>query len=237
MARKSFQQAVATTPDPNDLNGLLIREAEGDKPDLLKMAALINAGADVNARNGKQRTVLMLAVFAQNKDAAALLIDKGADMYARDNGTPSADAMFMALARYDRDMVAMLLDKKFDPNRAPCHGTMTALMWAANLHKMDLCEELATRGADIHAKNPKNGWTAMEYAKENLKPHIADRLLRIDEQNKARAAIAAAEAKLKAELAARAAAKAELDAICDAGIPAQNAVKVMRPIVYMKPPR
>ena len=198
------------------------------------MKSLLSGGADVNGRDDKMRTVLMVAIDARNKDAAELLIDNGADLYARNGDKMQANAIFYAIAHYDLAMMSMLLDKKFDPNHGPCHGKMTPLMWAANLGKKDLCEELARRGADINAKQPDKGWTAMDYARNNLKPHIADRLMEIDAENKAIAAREAEEEKQRQIAAKLQAIRAEFDAICNAGLPIQKPMKVKPPLA-LKP--
>ena len=234
MAKAAFNTAQAPQPS---LTELLFRETAADSPDLLKMKALIDAGADVNARNAKNQTVLMAAVNAMKEHAAALLIDNGADMYARTIGNkPDGNAMFLAIAHYDLDMVRVFLDKGFDPNRDNCRGDMTALMWAANLKRLDIAEELARRGADINAKTP-DGHTAMDFARDNNKGHIADRLIAIDADNKERARLKVIEDRLNAEKAAADAARAELDAKCAAGLPVECQVKAMKRIVLKPKPR
>lgn len=231
MTKESFKKASA------GLDQQLLEEVQREKPDLNKMAALVSAGADVNGRDNGGLTALMNAVSKHNKDAVEFLIDNGADMYARNGEKNQANAMMYALAHYDLNMVRMFLDKKFDPNRGPVHGTMTALMWAANLGKLDLCEELARRGADINAKNPRNGWTAMDYARNNLKPHIADRLLEIDALNRTIAAHEEAEKKQRLLNAQVAAQKAEFDAMCDAGLPVRHDVTLMYPLTLKPRPK
>ena len=227
MSKKKFN---AESKGPDKLGKALLAEAGSSKPDLIRMKSLIDAGADVEATGGNKKTPLMVAVTARNVDAAALLIDNGADKY----GKPETAPMFMALALYDLDMVKMLLDKGVDPERDTYSGGLTALMWAANFGKKELADEIARRGGDVNRKNEKSGMTAIDYAEDNLKPHVAQSLRSIDAEKKARAIQEEIDRKNRAEQARLAAEKAVLDAACDAGLPLQGAVTIMRPLSFTK---
>lgn len=71
------------------------------------VTALLQAGAQVDARDGEGRTALMLAVHHRRLDAAEALLKAGADGDARaaDGGT----AVMLALARNDPGMADLLL--------------------------------------------------------------------------------------------------------------------------------
>ena len=196
--------------------------AAKEKPGLREMKALIDAGADVNGRDEKAHTVLMVAITANNKEAAALLIERGADMYASNNVATRANAMFYALASDDPGMVHMLLDKNFDPNSGPCHGKMTPLMWAAHFGKLELCEELVRRGADINSRSAAGNRTAADYAEDNQTPRIAQRLREMDAGKQE-------EQRKREEQAA--ALKAEFESLCDAGLPVRDKVRLLPPIM------
>ncbi len=224
-AGESFNAAA------QDLDGPLLQEAAAETPNLLKMKQLINAGANPNVRNAQQHTVLLVAIGKGNADAAGLLIDNGADMYAK-VGDMRSSAMAHAIAHYNLDCVRVLLDRGFDPNREPCHGDMMPLMFAAWLKQLAIAEELARRGADIQAKNPKNNMTAMDYAENNNKPHIAERLRSIDAEMKEQARREAQAEKERAEQLRRDAAQREFNAVCDAGLPVERQVKTLKRISF-----
>lgn len=228
MAKKIFNSAILT---PDELGKALLEEAGSSKPDLVKMKSLIAAGADVEVTGKDKKTPLLVAVSRQNVAAAELLIDNGADKY----GKPEMAPMFLALALYDLDMVKMLLDKGVDPERDTYSAGMTALMWAANFGKKDIADEIARRGGDVNRKNETSGMTAPDYAENNLKPHIAESLRHIDAEKKQRAVQEEIDRKNRLERQRIAADKALLDAECDAGLPLQGAVKVMRPLSFNKP--
>lgn len=229
MAKKTFNSASKT---PDELGKALLAEAGSSKPDLIRMKSLIDAGANLEVVGSDKKTPLLLAVSRQNLSAAEFLIDNGADKYGK---TPEMAPLFLALALYDLDMVKMLLDKGVDPERDTYSGGLTALMWAANLGKKDIADEIAWRGGDVNRKNEKNGMTAPDYAVDNLKPQIAKSLRRIDAQKKERAIQEEIDKKNRAEQARLAAEKAALDAECDAGLPLKGTVKVMRPLSFSRP--
>lgn len=229
MAKSSFNSASGTL---DDLGRQLLEEAGSGKPDLLKMKSLIAAGASVEFCGSDSKPSLLVAVNKKNVDAAELLIDNGADKYVRVGETAP---LFLAIALYDIDMVHMLLDKGVDPERDTYSGGLTALMWAANFGKKNIADEIARRGGDVNRVNPKDKMTAPDYAEENLKPHIAKSLRRIDKEKKERAIQEEIDKQNRAEQARLAAEKAVLDAACDAGLPLQGAVKIMRPLSLTKP--
>ena len=61
---------------------LLDAAARGDAA---AVAALLSSGADVDARDGRGRTALLLATHADHVEAARLLIETGADVNAKDD--------------------------------------------------------------------------------------------------------------------------------------------------------
>jgi|SRR5882672_2454429 len=71
--------------------------------------ALLDSGADINARGESGDTALMIAARAGEKDVVRLLLDKGADTEARDPAGRSA--LSIAQGAGKRDVVPLLLAK------------------------------------------------------------------------------------------------------------------------------
>jgi uncharacterized protein len=73
----------ASAYDQQALDTILIRAAEsGDTPTVL---ALLEAGANINATDGRGRTAVMAATHTNQVETVQVLIDAGADINIRDN--------------------------------------------------------------------------------------------------------------------------------------------------------
>ena len=123
------------------------------------MTRLIDAGADVNAKNRFRSTPLHWAVHDSAK--VSLLLTRGADVNAKqiEGRTP----LFMAASMgATRQTVTLLLDHGADATLATANG-QTALMAAAARGNVELLASLLDRKADVNAKNGA-GETALMFA-------------------------------------------------------------------------
>jgi len=131
-----------------------------DTGDLAKLKSLIEAGADVNAKEEKGgRTPLFVA---GDSEVARFLIAQGANVNATDKAgwTPLHSACFNG----NKNKVELLLAKGADINAKGNNGE-TPLYLAFVLRHRDLVELLLTKGADVNAKGPE-GVTLLHMARD-----------------------------------------------------------------------
>jgi hypothetical protein len=111
--------------------------AASRKGDLAQAKALLDKGADVNARTRYQQTPLFFACDRGNLELAKLLIDRGADLNAKDNFY-NATPMTWAMMKKNKDMIALLIEKGIDPTDALSDSIQT--------NKRDLFDLILAKG-------------------------------------------------------------------------------------------
>ena len=104
------------------------------------------------------------AAQSANPSVVALLLDRGADIHARDGedgagSTPLQYAMILHPNPGKLAVVELLLDRGADIHTRDEEG-WTPLLWAVAAEDRDLVELLLDRGADIHAQG-YDGYTAL----------------------------------------------------------------------------
>jgi len=118
---------------------------------------LLKKGLDVNARDDQDgRTILMHAAWFGHIDVMRILIDKGADVNAKNKN--GATALILAADKGNAEIVSFLIDKGADFNSKDGNGT--ALMLAANKGNAEFVRFLIDKGADVNAKDSL-GYTAL----------------------------------------------------------------------------
>ncbi len=114
-----------------------------DVGDVKGVAVCLDDGADANAKDGSDRTVLMRASGRGYFEVTRLLLDRGADVNAKDK--KGNTALLSASGRGGHDVVKLLLDKGADVKAKNDNG-QTALMLPAWAGQADVVELLLDRG-------------------------------------------------------------------------------------------
>ena len=153
------QSVNAQTEEVSKLNKALIRAAfDGDS---IEAEALLQAGADVDAKSSSGRTALMLAAMRGHTEVVQLLLDAGTDVETK--SISGETALTYAVKQGHTEVVQLLLDAGADVNVQDINKRRTALMWASNYGKLEIVNLLIEAGADVNAKMD-NGATALSMA-------------------------------------------------------------------------
>ena len=153
-------------------------------PDVEKVRVLLARGAAVNARSQTERTPLLVAAsYPGTVDVLRLLLDRGADLRATDQG--GATALTLAVRSADVDVVRFLVERGLNPQTlAPVAQrvavarydpatteylisrgltpTPELLMTAATWQPASLLSRWVRSGVDVNATNPgQYGRTAL----------------------------------------------------------------------------
>jgi uncharacterized protein len=113
--------------DPNVTNGAGATALMWAAPDLAKVKLLIAHGADVNARSANlQRTPLLVAAsYPASVAVLQFLLEKGADLHAKDRA--GIDALGRAARSADVEVVRFLAEHGCDPKQAEGPGVPRSL--------------------------------------------------------------------------------------------------------------
>jgi uncharacterized protein len=128
----------------------------------------------VNAYSGDGFTALHFAAFFGRYEAAALLIERGAEVDAFGRGWMTGTAMHSAVSRLHADVVRILLDAGANPNVRQSAG-WTPLHAAAMNGDLTSVELLLASGADPTATN-EEGRSVIDLADESGDDATADRI-------------------------------------------------------------
>lgn len=121
------------------------------KGDTNVVKAMLERGADVNAKDNEGETALRLAVTSGKTDVVKLLIEKGADVNAiSEDVLFGGTALMLAAVFGNMNMVQTLLDNGADVNAEDKNG-ITALMNAAFNGYLGIVRVLIERGADVNS--------------------------------------------------------------------------------------
>ena len=136
--------------------------------------ALLDGGADVNAREGDGATALHWAVERDDAEVADALLRAGADVTAaNDYGVTPAS---LACLNRNAAMLERLLAAGADPNAATSLGE-TLLMTCTGTGAADAVAMLLDRGASVNAREASYGQTALMRAAARDDPEVVRLLL------------------------------------------------------------
>ena len=122
--------------------------------------ALLEGGADVNARDKRGFTPLMRAVLNGSVETVKTVMEFKPDLNAQttdpDPNTSGSTALMYAVAKNRKEVLDMLLDAGADINESDV-TVGSALTWAAYYDREDLVADLLERGADPNVVNNVGG--------------------------------------------------------------------------------
>jgi uncharacterized protein len=166
---KALTDAVKKRVDSLDL---FEASAFGDLDRLTEL--LTDEPSLVTSYSGDGFTALHFAAFFGRYEAAALLIDRGAEVDAFGRGWMTGTAMHSAVSRLHADVVRILLDAGANPNVRQSAG-WTPLHAAAMNGDLTSVELLLASGADPTATN-EEGRSVIDLADESGDDATADRI-------------------------------------------------------------
>jgi ankyrin repeat protein len=138
--------AAIASADPS-LDQQLLEAAK--KRDLTGVKALLDQGADPNAKDHKGNTVLMAAALGGRPELVKFLIDQGVDVAAK---RPDGETVLMhAAVGGNPEIIRLLIQKGLDVNAKTSDG-MTPLMFASMGTKLEAVKCLVDEGADVNAR-------------------------------------------------------------------------------------
>lgn len=141
----------------------LMWAASGGHEDIVKV--LLEHKARVNTRDQYGKTALTIAAFNGQTGIVGMLLDKGADIEAKEKITGGETALVMAAHSGYDDTVRLLLEHKANPNAFGDYH-QTALIWAIVGNHKETCRLLLEHGADPNMPDDK-GQKPLKYAKKN----------------------------------------------------------------------
>lgn len=123
-----------------------------DKADWEKVKSLAASG-DVNVKDERGRTALLISAAKGNKEVFDILLAKGADFKAK---RADGDTALLSAAKSGKiEIVNTLLEKGMDPMEVDNFGR-TALMMAADSGNKAVVELFVGKGLDVNAKDKYN---------------------------------------------------------------------------------
>ncbi|MGC8120733.1 ankyrin repeat domain-containing protein [Marinobacter sp. VGCF2001] len=141
---------------------------------LLGLWMFLGEGENLEARDSRGRTPLIVAAEQGETERVAELVEQGAHVDAGDDCNWTA--MMRAASRGHAETLAFLLDHGAEINHTDKTG-YTALMGAVIANRPDAVRLLLARGANPDIQEYENGQTALMMAVRNRNPELVSLLL------------------------------------------------------------
>jgi len=129
---------------------------------------------DVNATQADGTSALAWAVYHDDESVVELLISAGADVNAPND--LGVNPLHLACTNKNGNIVEKLLKAGANPDNSKWTGE-TPLMTCANTGALDAIDELVTHGADVNAKEAKEGQTALMWAAAERHADVVNALI------------------------------------------------------------
>jgi hypothetical protein len=151
----ALSQVAPSEAEIRAYTGLHAAAASGN---LAEIERLLAAGADREARDGNGRTPLHAAVYRKQRDAARLLLAKGANANAFDR--QRYDVVTIAAVADDVPTLKLVLEGGASAKNVTSPYDGTALIAAAHLGHVEVVQVLIKAGAPLDHVNNLT-WTAL----------------------------------------------------------------------------
>lgn len=156
-------------------NARLLYQLAAMQHDRTSIQVLRQRGADINARDWKAgMTALHEVVMAQDREAARLLLEEGAN--PNYTGATGTSPLYDAVALNLYSMIDLLLEHKADPNQPELLMGFYPLHTAAVDGDTTSTLQLINQGARVDVTNPK-GITPLHLAVNSRNPRLVRLLL------------------------------------------------------------
>jgi uncharacterized protein len=133
----------------------------------------LGSGVDIDTRDERGWTPLMVSTFNGREEIALLLINSGANVHAKD--TAGYGTLHWAAFNGFSSVVKLLIEKRADVNARSNHG-LTPLLQAATRGHMKVAEQLISSGANVNLAS-NEGWVPLHKASANGHTEIVQLLL------------------------------------------------------------
>jgi len=168
-AEEARPGAVGLTPEHQEKANKMFLDAVR-KGDLKLVGALLEGGADVNARGEKGWTALMRAAVNGHVDVVKILIEKGADVNLQKD---SGETAIMCVAFNGNEEITKILFNNGAKVNIKNKNKVTPLMVAAKKGNVRMVEIFIENKADVNAKDHL-GRTALDHAEKEGNAKIVE---------------------------------------------------------------
>lgn len=178
--------------DVNENDGYDLNESDDEEPldytalhcavlnnNLEMVQVLVEAGADINARDAFECTPLLYSVASKNGDVsiAKLLVEKGADVFVRDKNDRSALKLALENRHFEiAKLIVQVITRSGININAQDRTGSTLLMNAVDHGDPEFVKCIIDAGADVNARNT-DGKTALAKALDRKDLEVAKVLI------------------------------------------------------------